>query len=151
MGNRSQRFYFIISCRVLEVASAALFAYWMVVSVQQGEAWYFTLIYLIAIITNMGSLYISLRRNVIQFVFRRVRLCPNCNSYEYFIQDTLSFRTSSRVQCALVFCAHCNLSTVFTCKCTPARCEFRVDCLTLPQVHVPFLYPRRWTFELEKE
>ena len=144
MNKHHKRYYFVLFSRVMEISAAILFSYWVYASIMMGEAWYFTLIYGIAVGTNIWSFYMGMRRNVVQFVYRRIRECPNCDSREYFIVDTLDFRTSSRIQCAIVHCAQCNLSTVFSCKCTPDRCEFRVDCLAIPTVRVPFLYPRKW-------
>jgi len=144
MNKHHKRYYFILICRATEVAAVLLFSYWAYISILTGEGWYFTLVYLVAVGTNIWSFYMASRRNVVQFVYRRIRECPNCDSREYFIEQTLDFRTSPRVQCAIVHCAHCNLSTVFSCKCTPERCEFRVDCLALPTIRVPFLYPRKW-------
>lgn len=150
MNKLHKRYYFVLACRVLEILSILLFSYWVYYSIKMGEGWCFTLIYCIAVGTNAWSFYMAMRRNVVQFVYRRICECPNCDSREYFIQDTLDFRTSPRIQCAIVHCAHCNLTAVFSCKCTPNRCEFRVDCLAVPTVHVPFMYPRKWV-TIEKE
>jgi hypothetical protein len=144
MSKLHNRYYFILFSRATEVGATLLFTFWVYDSILKGDPWYLIVVYSLAAAANSWSFYMGMRRNVVQFVFRRVHNCPGCNSFEYFIEYTLSFRTSSRVQCAIVHCCKCNDTSVFTCKCTPARCDLRVDCLTMAQIRVPYLYPRQW-------
>lgn len=135
------RYYFVLASRIFELTAICLFIHWAYAGWTR-QPWYFTSLNLFAAATNGLSFFMAMRRNAAQYVYRVAKECPNCDSNTFFIEEVLQFRTSKRAQCVFIHCAMCDLTSVYSCKCTPERCDFRIACLAMPTIHVPFVPPR---------
>jgi hypothetical protein len=143
MSNPRARYYFLLGSRIFEIAAVVLFLYWAYTA-WWIQPWYYTTLNLFAAATNGLSFYMAMRRNAAQFIYRSNLRCPICGSNSFFVIDVQRFKRSKRSQCAFAQCTSCDSTSVYSCKCTPERCEHRVECLAIPTHHIPFFYPLEW-------
>lgn len=112
---------------------------WSFIEFHDGHLWWAGYYFLVAFL-NQYTAFMRSRRDACQYVFRQALCCEFCADSAPRSFQTLEFRTSKRTQCVFVKCSKCHYTAVYSCKCTSNRCEFRIECLSMPTHKVPFTY-----------